>query len=143
MTPNYASPEQIRGEAATTSSDIYSLGVVLYELLTGSCPRRFESLTPRAIERSLERPIVRASAAVREARLARQLAGDLDTILMRALDTDPAQSTSRPRSSPTIYGGIWSTCRSGRGRTRSAIALGRSCAVIEDRQQLRRRFSRP
>src|SRR5262245_39801879 len=91
MTPNYASPEQIRGEAATTSSDIYSLGVVLYELLTSGCPRRFESLTPKAIERSLERPIVRASAAAGEARLARQLAGDLDTILMRALDTDPAQ----------------------------------------------------
>jgi eukaryotic-like serine/threonine-protein kinase len=91
MTPNYASPEQIRGEAATTASDIYSLGVVLYELLAGRCPRRFESLTPRAIERALERPIVRASAATGEARLARQLAGDLDTILMRALDTDPTQ----------------------------------------------------
>jgi tetratricopeptide (TPR) repeat protein/tRNA A-37 threonylcarbamoyl transferase component Bud32 len=91
MTPNYASPEQLRGEAATTSSDIYSLGVVLYELLTGSCPRRFESLTPRAIERALERPLERASVMVAEPRLARQIAGDLDTILMRALDPDPGQ----------------------------------------------------
>ena len=69
MTPNYASPEQIRGEAATTSLGHLLARRVLYELLTGICPRRFESLTPLAIERSLDRPIVRPSAAVGDARL--------------------------------------------------------------------------
>ena len=91
LTPNYASPEQIRGEAATPSSDIYSLGAVLYELLTGTSPRRFENLTRLAIERALERPIVRPSAAAGDPRLARQLSGDLDNILLRALDSEPAR----------------------------------------------------
>jgi tetratricopeptide (TPR) repeat protein len=91
LTPSYASPEQIRGEAATTSSDIYSLGAVFYELLTGTNPRRFENLTPLAIERALESPIVRPSAAVGDTRLARQLSGDLDNILLRALDVEPSR----------------------------------------------------
>ena len=91
LTPSYASPEQIRGEAATTSSDIYSLGAVFYELLTGINPRRFENLTPLAIERALESPIVRPSAAVGDSRLARQLSGDLDNILLRALDVEPSR----------------------------------------------------
>jgi len=91
LTPNYASPEQIRGEAANTSSDIYSLGAVFYELLTGINPRRFENLTPLAIERALESPIVRPSAAVGDSRLARQLSGDLDNILLRALDVEPSR----------------------------------------------------
>jgi serine/threonine protein kinase len=51
MTPNYASPEQIRGKNITTASDIYSLGVLLYHLLTGHHPYRLSSVLPQEIER--------------------------------------------------------------------------------------------
>ena len=50
MTPEYASPEQARGRKITTASDTYSLGVVLYELLTGHRPYRIKSYTPQEIE---------------------------------------------------------------------------------------------
>ena len=90
MTPNYASPEQIRGEPATPLSDIYSLGAVLYELLTGVCPRRFDGLTPLAIERAVaDTAIAPPSAAAAGKAWARQLAGDLDNVILRALEADP------------------------------------------------------
>jgi len=89
MTPNYASPEQIRGDAVTLLSDIYSLGAVLYELLTGRCPRQFNVLTPIAIEQVSRTSIALPSAAAADNTIARQLRGDLDNILMRALETEP------------------------------------------------------
>ena len=92
MTPDYASPEQIRGEPVTVASDIYSLAAVLYELLTGTNPHRFANRTLLEIERTIcEQPVMRPSRAISDRELSRRLSGDLDTILLRALDKDPAR----------------------------------------------------
>jgi tetratricopeptide (TPR) repeat protein len=89
MTPDYASPEQMRGDAVTPLSDIYSLGAVLYELLTGTCPRRYGRLTRVAIEQMSQAGIAPPSTVPGDQAVARQLKGDLDNILMRALETEP------------------------------------------------------
>jgi serine/threonine protein kinase len=98
MTPDYASPEQVRGGAVTTATDVYSLGVTLYELLTARRPYQFETYSPLEIERAIcdtEAPppseAVRQHAGVAGAppKLARQLAGDLDNIVLMAMRKEP------------------------------------------------------
>jgi len=91
FTPEYASPEQARGEAVTTATDVYSMGAVLYELVTGRPPHRVSGGSVldsvRAIcEVEPERPSVAAPPERR-----RELAGDLDNIILKALAKEPAR----------------------------------------------------
>src|SRR5207248_7512636 len=78
MTPNYASPDQVRGQPQTTATDIYSLGVVLYKLLTGVAPR--EQWTEHSKE-DLPRP----------SRLNPDSPVDLDFVVAKALRTEPEE----------------------------------------------------
>ena len=92
MTPEYASPEQVRAEPVTVASDVYSLGVLLYELLTSRRPYRLTGPTPLEVERAvLEQEPERPSACVTDPRVRRRLRGDIDTIILTALRKEPAR----------------------------------------------------
>jgi serine/threonine protein kinase len=86
LTPDYASPEQVRGEPAAVASDIYSLGAILYELLSGARPHRLESYSTADVYRSIcERDPLAPSVATADPKLKRALEGDLDTLILGAL----------------------------------------------------------
>jgi serine/threonine protein kinase/tetratricopeptide (TPR) repeat protein len=91
MTPDYASPEQMLGEPVGVASDVYSLGAVLYELLTGVRPHKIKKCTPLALERAIcQEETIAPSLAVRgDRRLYRRIAGDLDNIILRAMQKQP------------------------------------------------------
>ena len=103
MTPEYASPEQVRGEPVTTASDVYTLGVLLYALLTGRGPYRLTDGSRAEVSRAVceQQPAKPSTAEGRggrwpgregaPGRLSRRLAGDLDTIVLKAMQKDPAR----------------------------------------------------
>lgn len=119
MTPEYASPEQVKGDTITTASDIYSLGVLLYELLTGRRPYNFKTRLQHEIVRIVcEEPPERPSTVISRAydeptdegttrrvdpatvalardgditRLRKRLKGDIDDIVLKALDKTPTR----------------------------------------------------
>ena len=91
-TPEYASPEQISGEPLSTASDIYSLGVVLYELVAGTRPYKIRSSSSGALEAAiLETDPAPPSASAPTPSQRKVMRGDLDTIVLKALKKNPAE----------------------------------------------------
>ena len=90
FTPEYASPEQARGEPVSTATDVYSLGAVLYDLVAGQSPHRTAGSALEVLRVICEVDPVRPSAVAPEG-WRRELAGDLDNIIMKALHKEPAR----------------------------------------------------
>jgi serine/threonine-protein kinase len=93
VTPDYASPEQVSGRPVGVATDVYSLGIVLYELLTGEPPYRIGKLGAAALEQAINEAYVPlASSRVGADSIRRRaLRGDLDTIVAKALKKDPRE----------------------------------------------------
>ena len=94
LTPISASPEQARGDEVTRASDIYALGALLYEILTGHTPHRFQSRQPGMDEVTrvvCEEEPVQPSLVADSADMRHALRGDLDAVVRRAMRKDPSQ----------------------------------------------------
>lgn len=119
LTPEYASPEQILGQNVTTTSDVYALGIVLYELLTGTRPYQVNAVSQLELERSicimdparpsqmidklsgdqasanpLDLKAIATARSLNPRKLKHELVGDLDAIVMRALRKEPERRYS-------------------------------------------------
>ncbi|MEM1054566.1 MAG: serine/threonine-protein kinase [Bacteroidota bacterium] len=89
MTPAYAAPEQVAGQPVTTATDVYALGLVLYELLAGQRPYEVSALTAAETERVIRETLPRRPSEVAPGSRARYLRGDLDAVVLRALAKEP------------------------------------------------------
>src|SRR5262245_7710182 len=89
LTPDYASPEQITGGSITTASDIYSLGAVLYKLLTGEPPHQFRGESPASMAFEIACGNIKPPS-----KLAPETKGDIEAVLMKALRTEPHERYS-------------------------------------------------
>jgi serine/threonine protein kinase/tetratricopeptide (TPR) repeat protein len=143
LTPDYASPEQITGDVVSTASDVYSLGVILYEMLTGQRPYRLKRDSLGSLEEAIIAvdPLPPSRAVKPEARrLGKALRGDLDTIVLKALRKAPqdryatvdafAQDLERYRSGQPVLArdvSTWYRARKFAWRNKVAVA---SAAMI-------------
>jgi serine/threonine-protein kinase len=145
LTPAYCSPEQVFGEKITTRVDVYLLGLILFELLTGTQAHQLTGSSPAELQKMVseaDAPVPSARAAqAGDPALARSLRGDLDTIVLKAIQRDPAlryQSVDelnddlgryldgRPiRAHPARW-----TYRAGKFLRRNWIPAGAAAAVI-------------
>ena len=95
LTPDFAAPEQLGGEQITIATDIYALGAILFQLLTGVSPWQREGASVPAIVRRIlqeDPPLPSRTAGRKEAPIpARMISGDLDAIVLKAMRRDPAQ----------------------------------------------------
>jgi eukaryotic-like serine/threonine-protein kinase len=163
-TPNYASPEQIRGEPVSTATDIYSLGVLLYQMLTGTRPTGRKATTPAEAARSVleDEPTRPSRLSAGEAvdpqwlQSRRRLEGDLDNILLKALEKAPERRyasvdafaadvqamlqgrpvSARPASAGYVLGRFvrrnrWSVLAGSLGGV--GLATGLAAALLQDR----------
>jgi serine/threonine-protein kinase len=137
VTPDYASPEQVSGRPVGVATDVYSLGVVLYELLAGVRPYRLKRDSAAALEEAiLGADVPPASTQATDRRVASALRGDIDTIIAKAMRKDPAR---RYRSVEALAADIerhlageavlaqpasrWYRLRKAIGRHRAAVAI--------------------
>lgn len=137
LTPDYASPEQVAGGQISAATDIYSLGAVLYKLLTGKPAHEFDDRSAEGIART-----VTTREVTRPSKWAPELKGDLESILLKALRKDPQERYANvnefaedleaflaSRAVRARSGTAWYRARKFLRRNRTVLAVGLASVV--------------